>query len=676
MNQPWKSAPLESDKPWKSAPLAEGAAVPDDQIQGTVFAHGLPQPNAGFLEQQADGFRYAVGSILRGDEASRADMIRSLLPDAEIAQDSEGRLVARGSPDSPYRHINSPGFDLQDVTDFAGEVVKFAPAAKFASLGRALLSRMALGGTAAAATSAASDQAAKGFGSEQDIDLQKAGFAAAGGAAGEVLSSGVSAALRAVGRLRSGASTADDALRVLDSPSERSIPAPDLAEAAGEFGVRLTRGQATGLQPEQAFENAALRGGRGNNAQQVMERFFLQQTDELRNARVLSGERTTEGTRDAATLVRDGLTRRAAEVSEEVNQAYQLARGVDASFDASALPEFADTMIKAVPEEIANASILNDPRRIARVYPETASALREIRGLSQRLQNAERRSGGRLTGVSFGDFERYRRTLNTAIDGAEGADRRALMQMKAAFDGYVDEAMTRGLFSGDENFLDVMKRARSARTLQGELFQPAGARDFGRKVVEDIVLNNPTPEETVNLIFGAGRLGQRRGVTDAVRQVKEIVGADSAEFVALKEAALDRIMAPGFGAQGGLTKTQTLLNSWDEALNGSGRSAIEELFTQEEVLRMARFQSLVGRMVSKPGAANTSNTAIELSRMSQSLFGRIPGSNLAAGAVDTNALRAQAAVSGASQLPRLAPPETALADALVNAGIQPSSKEQ
>lgn len=658
-------------------------AVPEDQIEGTVFNDGLEQPGAGHLEQLTDGTRYAVGSILRGDERSRADMISSLLPDAEFGHDQKGRMVVRGSPDEPYRYINSPGIDLQDVTDFAGEVVKFAPAAKVASIGRGLLARMTIGGAASGATSVASDKAAQSFGSEQDVDLTKAAFATGGGAGGEILSSGVRATVNAVRRAlaRKAAKRVDDGVSSVVHGTKGANP----DAAAREFGIDLTEGQATGRQPQQAFESRARRGGAGDRAQAIMERAATEQTRQVRSAPVLSAEGVTVSNRgfdnvQAGRMIRDGLTRRAADLSDEVDQAYRLAREFDAELTVDALPRLRDTMLAAVDDEVINPSVMNDPSRLAQEYPRATAVIEELRALPERVAQRGQEAGGTLTGIQFRELERYRRSINTAIENSapRSPDRRALMRIKASFDGYLDEAAMNGLFSGDPGFLDAFKNARSTRTLMGNLFEPKGAKDFARKAVEQIIETDATPEETLNLVFGSSSLGNKRGTQKTIRQLREILGPDSAEYQALREAAIDRIMRKGFVRDE--LKIGTLIKEWDQALDGPGASVMEEMFSPAEISKMRRFNNVLRRMEPKKGAENYSNTSIELSRMMKSIFGHVPMTGFFSRAVDPNAIRAMQATSGMRPLPRMPSSDTALANVAtqkaISAPVQQRSEQQ
>lgn len=671
--------------------------VPDDQIEGSVANRVLDAPGKGFIDRQVSSAKTALGFFLNNDEKARADVIRKNFPSAQFARDEQGRLLVRGSDQETYAYINAPGIDRQDITDVAGDIVKFAPAARLGGLGVGLASRAAITGGASLVTSGVSDAAAGLAGSKQGVDYGKAAIAGAAGAGGEVISTGLATGARSLGKLLKqahGKSTnlaqiADDAARVIDEEavtrarlSARGAQAAD--DLAQGFDIRLSRGQATGDVGEQAFESAALRGAKGSSAQQTLEGFSKGQTDDIQRAGAkLAGARSTADQKEAARLVRDGLTRRAALLDDEIDRAYQAARDMQATLDIDGLKDLQRAMIRSAPEELTAESILATPKRLAKDYPYSTAVLSEMKGLQKRIAAVESRTSAKLTSVDFREIERYRRTLNASIDNsqARSADRRALMMMKASFDGWIDDAFARNLFSGDEAFIETMKRARGLRAEYGRLYQNDGAKDFAGKVIDDIIRNDPTPEETVNLLFGSGRLGAKRGAAETVKQIKEITKGGE-EWQALREAAVDKIMAPGFGRGGDQLRIGTLIESWESALIGDGQSVMTEMFTAQELKRMRQFVMVLKRVEPKPGAVNNSGTAYEIARQMREMLGnvvRVPNlgaTRILTGAVDPNAIRATQAVAGAPRpLPSLPGPSAAVLPA-INPAFNEVRKEE
>lgn len=699
-----------SDEPEKSAPsdyfeemlgrkqqqAQIDARIPVDQVSGEVERTGLDVPGVGFLERQRRGAMVGAGRLLNADDQAAVDIIRKQVPEAEFATAEDGAAVVRGNPQEPWRYINQPGLSGQDAVNFAGEAAKFAPAAKVAALGGGLLSRVGLGAVASGTTSVAADAAAEPLGSEQGVNAGKAVAAAAGGGAGEVIGAavgGVGAFIRSSLSKKAANSAARKTVladKLAEETAQRSTLSRDGAftadQLAEEFSVRLTRGQAGGDTAQQAFESSALKGARGPEAQQVMEKFYSGQLGEIKAAAAsFSGAANPRSQRDAIGLVQRGLSDAAGALDQEIDKAYEVTRSMKASLSVDGVQEMAQALRSVAPEEVAAESILSDPKRMARLYPQTTDAVAELKGVSERIAAFEQRSGTSLAAVDFRELERYRRTLNAAIDAAEkgSADRRGVTAMKAAFDGWIDNAFARGMFSGDQEFLDAMQKARGLRTKYGAQFQQQGARDYAGKVISDILENDPTPEETMNLIFGGASLGAKRGSSQAVHQLADILGRESPEFVALKDAAIDRVMGRGLGRGGDQLRIGSMIEAWNDALSGSGRSVMEEMFPPEDLKQMRQFVAVLKRIEPKPGAVNTSNTAVELTRQLRGVMSS--GSNIlpmalkriAEGAVDPDKLKATIAVRGAQRpLTSLPTPVVALSPAAVTTGLQVSNKPE
>jgi len=649
----------------------EQQAIPRDQIAGSVFNRTLDAPGMNPLQKTIGSAKVGLGFFLNNNEKARADIIKKQFPKAQFARDEEGRILVRGSENEPYAYINAPGIGAQEAADFSGDVVKFAPVSR-AVQGLSLLGRVGVGVAGAFATSAASDAASGAIGSEQGIDYGKAAFAGAGQGAGELIATGLGSLGRALSR---GKARADPAALVETIETEaaqgarRSIAGAQAADdLAKSFDVPLTKGQATGSLEQQAFESRALRGGLGDNAQQTLDRFSRDQTRRVKDAgSALAGERITANPNEAGAIVKEGLRSRASSLQSSIDDAYTLARSHNAKLDARAIPNLVDNVTQAAPEEFRFLLDAN-PRDAARSYPQATTAFRSTRSLvndiAKRSNSSTRQ---RVTALDFARIEAHRKLLNGLIDGAEApADRRAVIQMKAALDGWLDGAVSNKLFEGDEAFLEAFKRARGLRAQYARQFGADGAKDFAGKAIDDIIKNDPTPEETLNMLFGASNIGAKRGVAETVKQIKTITGGGE-EFQALREAALDRIMKRGFGRGGEQFRVGTLIEQFDNALNGSGKSVMQELYTPQELGRMRQYVTVLKQLEPKPGAVNTSNSAIEAMRAGRRLLGtfgkghEVIFDRLLKGVADPNAMRARQAIQGAPRrLPSLPAPTSAV----------------
>jgi hypothetical protein len=382
----------------------------------------------------------------------------------------------------------------------------------------------------------------------------------------------------------------------------------------------------------------------------------------------LSGARVAASRNEAGEIVRKGLSRRAESARHAIDAAYDLARAHNAKLDAAAVPALAENIIMSAPDEVVNLLDI-DPRSAALSFPQATSAIRATRRLFGETARVGRRDDI-VRAVDFARIEQHRRLLNALAQEAGPSDRRAVLMMMRGLDGWLDSAAAKNLFEGDEAFLSAFKNARALRAQYGRLFQSNGANDFAGKTIDDIIRNNPTPEETLNLLFGASKLGAKRGVSETVRRIKS-VAAGGEEFQALRDAAVDRIMKRGFARAGDQFRVGALIEQWDDALSGSGQSVMKDLFEPSEIAKMRQYVTLLKRLEPKPGAVNTSNTAIEAMRLARGALGkfiRIPNlavDRLLTGVADPNAIRARAAVQGFRPPLTLPPPASSVGAAIL-----------
>ncbi len=636
--------------------LLNNAPVPDSMIAGqTVSMSG--RPDGGFFQNTAKNAKIAGGYFLNRNQDARADMIKKQYPDAAVGRDSEGRTLVK-LPGDKWRYINKPGIDAQDVTDFAGDVIKFAPAGKAATMGAGLLSKMGIGAAASGATEAASQKASQAFGSEQGVKLGDVGMAAAGGGAGEVISAAISPIARPMGRYlgkkikeaRGITSTKPPVLEALEKgtrPSgardmEAAIAAEDLAR---QFDVDLTAGQATGDVVQQRIESQMAKGVKGGPAMETMRSFQGAQANQVRQAaNNMLGARVAPDTETAGAMIARGLRNKEKALSSEIQTAYKKAAEYSASVDIHDARQLRDIIRDSLPEEVVNPSLFSSRQSTARRYEQTFRVMEDLDRFDQNLARARASIAdseralttpgsevepAELKGIDWREIEKFRKDLNAAYNAAKTPeDRRGVLLAKASLDGWLDEATTKGIIEGDPGFLDALKKARGARRLYGSKFEVQNNKDFAGKIINDIVSDDLTPSETVNLIFGSSSaLGQKRGSQLAVRRLKEILGPESQEWQAVREAALDRMIKQGFARGGTQMKIGTFREVWNRQLKGEGRHLMKELFTPDELSRMEQFEKVLGFIEPLPGAVNNSDTGTHILAMLNSFMrigGRVP----------------------------------------------------
>lgn len=439
------------------------------------------------------------------------------------------------------------------------------------------------------------------------------------------------------GKLGEGAFNAGDGLR----RRVRSQPS-DGQRAADQFGVRMTRGQATNDLDQIAFEQAAARGGRGPDATQVLRPFMDEQKQAVTSAgKALAGDQFAE-INEAGAFVKEGLMKKAGTAQQEIRALYEQAESAGAKMRSEGVSAMPDAVRQALPDDVK--FLMAAPSEEARrTMPAAMQAMDAVQRLKSEVSSLNSQGVGSVGAVDFKRIEVARRAINSSIDAASNnSDRRAAMSVKRAFDGYIDGAVDAALFEGDEAFLDAYKTARAARAEFAEKFE-------ANKVFDRLVKADPSPEQTLEYILGAHKIAPTEQVRKVVPQIRRALGDDSPEWAALQEAAIKRVMKQ-------TEKTynpKVLRDNLDELLTGRNQTVAEELFTPEQYSRLRQFRGTVDRLIPPDGAVNYSGTSYDIQRSLSQEAARIfnfPGGQTFKALVtkylpDRNLARAQMAVS-------------------------------
>ena len=239
-----------------------------------------PEVTAGsFPEADVPGIlAYSAARILKGDDdAALGNILAKHLPDAEVLYDRDpktGNSVPYLSHKGKAYYLNKPGLSLADVENLGGQVAQYLPAGKIASAGKTLASQLRRAFMGAGATSVAGDVAVDAMGGGTGVDIPKAAVNAVvapiaqgigskiypllkgnrfTGAFGQLTPEGADALRRAgvdpsllnaqgIAQInetlaRLGGQFGDDAMAATQGN----------AAIAAQEGIRLTRGQASGV---------------------------------------------------------------------------------------------------------------------------------------------------------------------------------------------------------------------------------------------------------------------------------------------------------------------------------------------------------------------------------------------------------------------------------------------
>ena len=353
--------------------------------------------------------------------------------------------------------------------------------------------------------------------------------------------------------------------------------------------------------------------------------------------------RPTEGAR----TIQVGVREREAEAGAAVDRAYEAAREVEAKFTGASLR----ALLANVRSSLQGSGLDKE------LTPGAVRALKSLGRLDEKVVAAGKNA--RLPFVKLAEFELARRKLGAYIGAAKNpTDKRAATKIKVELDRWLDDAVDNELFAGNANALELLKGARALRRDYGAKFQMKGTDDEAGRIVKRILDEGRTPEEVANYLFGKAGIGAGGASVRAVRRLREIFGADSAEMSALKEMGWLRLTRE-IGQEGfsPLKYRRRLETAFDGA-----ETLMGEIYAPAEIALMRRFRTEVMRTVTPEAARNPSRTAFTLSRLARDFMGRVGtvltfGGHPAAGAAAFVAKRApdmmgeRAARRAVSELP-------------------------
>jgi hypothetical protein len=168
--------------------------------------------------------------------------------------------------------------------------------------------------------------------------------------------------------------------------------------------------------------------------------------------------------------------------------------------------------------------------------------------------------------------------------------------------------LDRGLIEGNEEAIKAWKTARDLRA------------DFGRRfddsaVISKIIDEELTQEETLNLIFGGSQMGFKNKAGSTIKEIKKVLSPESAEFKALKEEAILRLVKNQSDSKRfSGAKFDTALN---KALKDNP-TLMRELFNKDEIADLRNFARVAKDITERqPGAVNPSSSFNKMARALQ-----------------------------------------------------------
>lgn len=390
-----------------------------------------------------------------------------------------------------------------------------------------------------------------------------------------------------------------------------ALRAPGAAEAGG-FGIPLTKGQASG-DLQQVTKEELLRNG-GGGAQNVMRNFDAAQQEKIGTVASGIGDslgRNPESTKD---LVTTAIQDKVAFHKDQAASLYKIA----ADGGVSIQPEMVDALPQVISHSLENANVVLDTtggltpgaNMAQRIISEDAANLTS--GMSDLSEQPGSIKG--TGGITLEGIEQTRKKL-VGIEGVNSTDARAVKAIKTAFDDWVQTAVDNMLVSGDESALDALKQARSASKDYLSITNPKEGDQIGLAVKKLQSMDNggATSEEVANYLYGANVVSPTLNAPKVAARIKDIVGADSDAWKAVRADAWNRITKDLATDD---PRSATMMAKRIEGfLNDKGSSLSKVLYSDDERTQMQAFADALKATITPRDATNPSRTAYTIGQM-------------------------------------------------------------
>lgn len=411
--------------------------------------------------------------------------------------------------------------------------------------------------------------------------------------------------------------------RLMSGKANAINEANAIAQQADEFGIPLTRGQASG-NLRQLTKEENLRQI-DSSASPIIRNFDTRQAEAIGEAAENIGSRFGSNAENVGEMVPNAVRELAESTKASAKQKFDEAFGSNLTVNREAfnnLPTF-------VADRIAESGRIIDDQ----LTPSAARALREIQeavqmggALNSPMPSASRgvaNEAGDIIGVGIRGVEQIRRRIGS-LKGSTPEDSDATTLIKKSFDGWIDDSIDKALFSGDEAALNSLKSARKEWTEFMSMVSPKTGDDAGR-IVKKMQDQDVTPVEIANWLYGANIARPSLSAPRVADRVKSLLGEDSAEWQAVRAGAWQRLTQNMFNGEP--QSAAKMARNIFEFTNARGSSLAKAMFSQDERDLMRRFATTLERTVTPRDAMNPSRTGHTMAKMvegiQRAIFGGI-----------------------------------------------------
>ncbi len=605
-------------------------------------------PEYGGFDRPLTALKSSFGMLTSSTPQQELDVLKSNYPDATFEKDKFGNDIVV-FPSGKY-YVNKPGLSWRDFSKagFQGGLYALAAQAGGAPF-QSLLGQTAGVAAGTGVMSAGLDAAASAAGSEQGIDVPRAATTAAFAGLFESARPALGPLWRAM-TAKSTTPSVQEARVVLQQagfdPQEltddavnyfivQAKNAMDPASAAMSAGaqtlpvkVPLSKGQVTGSARQQMTEDLMEKGAFGDAAETIMKGQRAKTEEALRanipaiQQRIGGGQIVQRG--EGAAAAQQALVGKEARLAGMVDDAYTAARATSGKLPGEAGGGLYESVASSIDDFTPHASVAKTEldRLKGILTKKTKSPLLDARG---------NQMGGKTT---FADtdiknlYDWRRRVSTLANNASDKTDAAALKNMVKQFDASMQDALEQSLLAGDDEAIKAWTKAIRLRRAKGKLFE---SDDLVSALVEREykgggVRLKVAPEAAGNYIFGKSDLGilAKPEMARELRRLRQVLGANSQEWNAIREEAFLRFASVSEGAYSGGQRGFSGVKfhkAWNDALK-KNPEVINTLFSGEEKKLISQFANVAARATNPvKGGANFSNTTPAMANMMQRLSG-------------------------------------------------------
>ncbi len=393
--------------------------------------------------------------------------------------------------------------------------------------------------------------------------------------------------------------------------------APRISEA-GEFGINLDRAQATRDMTDQRFAQDAISGGKGPSASGAFVQNKARQEEQVDKAIEGIIDRSSSGVSHDVGEIADNLAgslgKEATARKTASQELYKRAGESGAEIEASAV----DSLSKRLRATLEN-DLSMEGDNVSPDLPIVAGIVKRADGLSK-LQNEQ-------GAVGWERVEKVRKKINSAKP--IGDERRVLGLLKKDMDDWLENSVENALVSGNKQFLNDLKGARSAWSAYKDIVGNP------RKVIGKMAEGKMNSTEIGNLIFGASKVGGRADSSNLVKEMKRLIGKDHPAIEDLKRGVFLSLFKNSEGETKALQKIATDIF---DLTNGKGRELFKSLYGDENRLELTKFARVLRSLKPEELATNPSRSGQTVLRAARDGLKKIlPLMGLATGGIEGGA---------------------------------------